>query len=615
MLLPNAPHADRSLGETIGRYQLLGEIARGGMGIVYVAASQGPAGFSKLIALKELRPDLAGDDELLTMFLDEARMAARLTHPNIVHTHDVEEHDGRHFIAMEYLEGRSFYSVLKRFAPRGGFPQRMALSVLRDVLAALDYAHELTGLDGRPLGFVHRDVSPHNIFVTYEGHVKVIDFGIAKARDSSLETRTGVLKGRANYMAPEQLVRRSDRRSDVFSVGAILFEVLSGRRLWQGMSEIEIVAALSRGDIPSLDVPDRELAPSLLHACKRALSARPEERFATAAELRDVLDQHLWATRGAPRNREISEALLGQFEVERQRMRAFIEGALGRLHAGESGRLEVLPQPEPLEGSTGSRRGSSSYLRTPSVAGVRLGTPSTRSTVRPPTTVAQSLLLEPLPREPDWRSLLMRWRNGLVGTALGVVFVATVALVALPHAAPPVVEPLLPAAPPPVSAPPLPAAAPVVAASRSDETIILSVGVSPSSAQIYVDDQLVPSNPFIGRYPRANDIHHVRAVAPGHLAKERTVSFADNVMIDLSLNSAPSPPSRSGPPRREPPRRVEPARPPAPVVVARPPAPPPPAPSPPVEPPRAEHRADIAPRGEGEAPRRRSIDTNNPYGD
>src|SRR5256714_1126993 len=266
-------HTDHSLGDVVGRYRLLGEMARGGMGIVYVAAAQGPAGFSKLVALKELRPDLVEDDEFLTMFLEEARMAARLNHPNIVQTNDVDESHGRHFIAMEYLEGRSLYHVVKRFGTRGGFPQRMALSVLRDVLSALDYAHELTGFDGKPLGFVHRDVSPHNIFLTFEGHTKVIDFGIAKARDSSLETKTGVLKGRANYMAPEQLLRRADRRSDIFSVGAVLFEVLSGRRLWQGMGEIEILAALTRGEIPSLHAVRPDTPAALVQICHQALAA------------------------------------------------------------------------------------------------------------------------------------------------------------------------------------------------------------------------------------------------------------------------------------------------------------------------------------------------------
>ncbi len=333
MLIPKTDHV---LGDTVGRYRLLGELARGGMGIVYVAAAQGPAGFSKLVALKELRPDLVEDGEFLTMFMEEARVAARLNHPNIVQTNDVDASDGRHFIAMEYLEGRSFYHVLKRFAGRGGFPQRMALSVLRDALAALDYAHEVTGFDGQPLGFVHRDISPHNIFVTFEGHTKVIDFGIAKARDSSLETKTGILKGRASYMAPEQLLRRADRRSDLFSVGAILFEILCGRRLWQGMGEIEILAGLTRGEVPSLQTVRPETSSELVEICERALAVNPDHRYATAAEMRDAIDHYLWSSGGAPRHREMSDMLLQEFETERQSRRLLLEGALMRLQAGDS---------------------------------------------------------------------------------------------------------------------------------------------------------------------------------------------------------------------------------------------------------------------------------------
>ncbi|HWE28699.1 MAG TPA: serine/threonine-protein kinase, partial [Polyangia bacterium] len=580
---------------------MLGEVARGGMGIVYVAAAQGPAGFSKLVALKELRPDLTEDEEFLAMFQQEARTAARLNHPNIVQTNDVDESDGRHFIAMEYLEGRSFYHVLKRFQSRGGFPQRLALSVLRDALAALDYAHELTGLDGAPLGFVHRDVSPHNIFVTYEGHTKVIDFGIAKARDSSLETKTGVLKGRVNYMAPEQLRRRADRRSDIFAVGVILFEILSGRRLWQGMGEIEILAALTRGEIPSLRGLRPDLPPALLDICDRALAEGPEHRFATAAEMRDAIDQHLWATGGAPRTREISEAVLLELDGERQRTRGLIDGALLRLQAGDCGQLETLDAPEPGESSRrGSGRGTgrsfagdlrsshgrgdsrsfagsprtvsghtNSQLRAlnggqPSFSGKqpsfgsvaeqrsfaseqrsaaqRRQGQSTTGVERSHLSVVSALeqpTLEPLPPDSDWSPNFARNRAWLIGAALTVVFMATTALVALRDVPPPVVA----AAPAPAAAAaavaPRPAAAlplTIPAPRAQDDTIVLSIGVTPSTAQIWLDGTLLPSNPFVGRFARSDWNHRLRAVAPGHQPKERTVTFDDNVMIELSLD-------------------------------------------------------------------------------
>ena len=626
MLMPNTNYA---LGDTVGRYRLLGELARGGMGIVYVAAAQGPAGFSKLVALKELRPDLVEDEEFLTMFLEEARMAARLNHPNIVQTNDVDEQDGRHFIAMEYLEGRSLYHVVKRFVARGGFPQRMALSVLRDALSALDYAHELCGFDGHPLGFVHRDVSPHNIFITFEGHTKVIDFGIAKARDSSLETKTGVLKGRANYMAPEQLLRRADRRSDIFSIGAILFEILSGRRLWQGMGEIEILAALTRGEIPSLQAVRPETPAALVNACQKALSARPEDRFATAVEMRDALDQHLWATGGAPRTREVSEALLSEFDAERQRARALIEGALFRLQAGQGGTLEALELHDPRDVTLDSRRGSG---RSHSERG---GFSNERSVRREPSRVTShrelamasgsmvsrnaAVVLEPLPPSPGSLAPSRRGTWLVVG-ALGAVFVVTTAVVALQRTPPTAPETTL-APPSPVA---VPGAAPrelPVPSMHVDDTILISVGVTPSTAQIFIDGEQMPSNPFIGRFVKAGGSHRLRAVAPGYQPKERTVSFADNAMIDLSLSPTPSsgwsssrresPSSR----RESPGRRAEPppsrqgaaaAAPPiAPALVAEPPA----------RAERPERKGDISPRGEWEPPRKRNIDTTNPYGE
>ena len=645
-------HTDHSLGDVVGRYRLLGEMARGGMGIVYVAAAQGPAGFSKLVALKELRPDLVEDDEFLTMFLEEARMAARLNHPNIVQTNDVDESHGRHFIAMEYLEGRSLYHVTKRFGQRGGFPQRMAISVLRDVLSALDYAHELTGFDGKPLGFVHRDVSPHNVFVTFEGHTKVIDFGIAKARDSSLETKTGVLKGRANYMAPEQLTRRADRRCDIFSVGAILFEVLSGRRLWQGMGEIEILAALTRGEIPSLQAVRPETSPILVEICTRALAPRPEDRFATAAEMRDALDQHLWATGGAPRHRDVADVLAKEFDEERQRVRALIEGALFRLQAGESGRLEALDFRDPRDQAHDSRRGSgrsgsgggdrslhtassiSAVRHTPSIVGyappsVVQPTPSAlhelpgvqlSSVVRAGGTLPQtsSAMLEPLEESPGWVTRIWRDQPWVVAGAFMVVFVATTVAVALHH--PPARE----AQPELLPPPPVPAAQVALPKPSAPEMIVFSVSVTPSSAIIAIDGQPMPSNPFVGHFPKATGTHRIRATAPGHQPKERLVSFDDNVMIDLSLQptpAAPSPPqhaqSERAPSRRwEPPRHdVAPARHDPPPPPARPAAIATPSVAPAAVAAPSRDRQDIAPRGEWEPPRKRIIDSNNPYGD
>jgi serine/threonine-protein kinase len=542
-----------SLGDSIGRYRLIAELARGGMGIVYVGASQGPGGFSKLVAIKELKPELAQDGDFLTMFLDEARMAARLNHPNIVQTNDVDQHDGRHFIAMEYLEGRSLYFAQKRFATKGGLPQRVVLNVLRDVLSALDYAHELTSADGKLLGFVHRDISPQNVFLTFDGHTKVIDFGIAKARDSSLETKTGVLKGRVSYMAPEQLAHECDRRTDIFSVGVILAEAVTGRRLWHGLNEVEVLTRLVRGELPPLEGTGR-----LIEICRQALRPRPEDRYATAAEMRDALDEYLWTQGGPPRPREVSTVLLREFEVERNKRRALVEVALGRLTAGESGTLATL---DPRE---------------------------TESRSIPSTSRHNASVVAPLPQPEPPPDVALRPRPSRLWLGAGVLsFTALVLAISLPRSAP--IEP------------PKPQIAPVTHALPAPETVVLSVNVVPLNAQLFLDEELLPSNPFLGRFPKSTQTHRLRAVAPGHLAKERLVSFSDNVMIDLALAPRALPPSRP-PPRAA--RRSEP--PPArPVSVETPPVP---------QPARAP-AGDIQPRGAGEPPRRRSIDSTNPYGD
>jgi serine/threonine-protein kinase len=589
------PHGSPTFGEHIGRYQLVAELARGGMGIVYVAVTQGPAGFSKLVALKELRPELVEDPDALAMFLDEARLAARLTHPNIVLTQDVSENEGRHFIAMEYLEGRSLNQVLRRFAPRGGLPHRLALTVLRDVLSALDYAHALTDAGGRPLGFVHRDVSPHNVIVTYDGHTKVIDFGIAKARDSSLETRTGVFKGRASYMAPEQLTQKADRRTDLFAVGVILFEVATGRRLWHGMTDLEMLGCLTRGDVPGLSRLGEEVPEPLRRIVKTALAVRPEGRYSTAAEMRDALDEYLWATGGPPRPKEIGALVSREFDVERHRIRAVVDASLARLAEGGGGELETLAPADPRDGSrrTGSIPGSTNG------SDLRVGFD----------------VLSPAPQGPKTKILQALGDNRLmIGAALlGVAFLITMVTVALRRDPAPRTEPVVAALPAarPAAALPTVTALPSLAAPA---TIRLSVSVSPAAAEVLIDGEPMPSNPFLGSFPRSTTMHRVRATAQGYEPKERLVSFDEDVMLDLNLTPRSTPASswRAAPAATKPPPAHAPhERPPVPPTRAA--TTPPPTSAPP--PPRSTAPLDIQPRTDGERPRRRVIDTANPYGD
>ena len=274
------------------------------MGIVYLALAQGPGGFTKLKVVKRLRPDIADDPRARQMFLDEAKLAARLLHPNIVQTNEVG-FDGKHyFLEMEYLEGQSLHALMRR----AGFahvvvPLDVTLWILAQALAGLHHAHELRDLDGAPLSVVHRDVSPHNVLITYDGNVKVLDFGIAKAADSRDETATGAVKGKITYMSPEQAARRpADRRADIFAAGVILWEALAGKRLWSDLGDLEILVKLQEG-VPSPLTARADLDPDLVAICLRAVAPNPDERFATAAEMQAALEDHLEAkgTRVGPR--------------------------------------------------------------------------------------------------------------------------------------------------------------------------------------------------------------------------------------------------------------------------------------------------------------------------
>src|SRR6478609_2122263 len=208
--------------QRLGRYRLIAEIGRGGMAEVYLALLEGDLGFNKLLVLKRIRPELAEDPEMMAMFLDEARLSARLHHANVVETHEVAQEDGHTFMVMEYLEGQSLHRILHRLRRHGGLPKAMHFQILADMLAGLHHAHELSDWDETPLGVVHRDVTPQNVFVTYDGRVKVVDFGIAKVRGASSETRAGVVKGKVAYMAPEQARGEPvDRRTDIFAAGVM----------------------------------------------------------------------------------------------------------------------------------------------------------------------------------------------------------------------------------------------------------------------------------------------------------------------------------------------------------------------------------------------------------
>jgi serine/threonine-protein kinase len=206
--------------QEIGRYRVLTELGQGGTANVYLAVSSSLEGFNKLVVLKRMKPQLSSEPGFATMFLDEARLAARLSHANIVQTYEVTKDGELPVIVMEYLEGQTLANIIARSSERSSLALHHHLSIISESLTGLQYSHDLRDFDDKPLQVVHRDMTPHNVFVTFDGQVKILDFGIAKLSGSLVETESGVIKGKLRYIPPEQIVNEGvDRRADVYSVG------------------------------------------------------------------------------------------------------------------------------------------------------------------------------------------------------------------------------------------------------------------------------------------------------------------------------------------------------------------------------------------------------------
>jgi serine/threonine-protein kinase len=272
-------------------YKILRKLGKGGMAEVFLARQEGMAGLRRLTVVKKLLPQLSSVDDVSEMLLDEARIAAQLTHPNIVQIYELGKDEGQYFIAMEFVDGCDLATLARIERHRSGrVPLRLTLRVVAEAAMGLDYAHRQAGLDGRPLNIVHRDVSPHNILCSREGAVKVTDFGIAKAVGKAQVTQVGVVKGKVQYMAPEQYTGGSvDHRSDIFSLGVILYQLTVGRlpRVTEGGDVV--MRRVVEGKIPRPSELRSDYPDELEAIVMRALAQNPDERFPDAASLRDDL--------------------------------------------------------------------------------------------------------------------------------------------------------------------------------------------------------------------------------------------------------------------------------------------------------------------------------------
>jgi len=286
---------ERATPTTIGRYELCFELASGGMASVYLARAEGSPGFEKLVALKRIHPHLASEKGYVEMFLDEARIASRITHPNVCTVFDFGEADGEYFIAMEYLVGEPLSRVHRRVMANAAqrtstlLPARMA-RVIAQACEGLHAAHELKDADGESLSVVHRDVSAENLFVTYDGATQVVDFGIAHARQRIHQTEAGQVKGTFPYMAPEQMTAAVvDRRVDVWALGAVLWELLTLRRLFLRDTDVNTMYAVLSSEIKPPSEYRPEIPPELDEIVLKALQRNPDERWQTAREMGKAL--------------------------------------------------------------------------------------------------------------------------------------------------------------------------------------------------------------------------------------------------------------------------------------------------------------------------------------
>jgi formylglycine-generating enzyme required for sulfatase activity/serine/threonine protein kinase len=368
-----------------GKYRLLGELGVGGMATVYLAMASGPASFRKLVVVKQIRADAAEDPHFVAMFMDEARVAARLSHPNVVGTFEVGAHEGRHFLAMEYVDGASYHAVRSRLwkAPRKGrsepFALRHSLRVLADALLGLHAAHTLVDYDGRPLHIVHRDVSPQNLLITFDGTAKIADFGIAKAADSVVQTEDGSLKGKVVYMAPEQAQRPSnqiDGRADLYAIGVLLYEAAIGDRRFPGLANHVVLWMLFNNEpAPDPVASTQGLPPSFDAVVARALAPKPEDRYPDALTFREAMEG-LLRDLGTPTTaHDVGRVIEAMFDSDRRKRRAVVEAHMAAVRAADE---EGQSGPAPLSlgkfqesQAASTKSGIGGGVREPTVPGVR----------------------------------------------------------------------------------------------------------------------------------------------------------------------------------------------------------------------------------------------------
>lgn len=474
----------------VGPYWYLAELARGGMAQVFAVAVESSIGLEQIAVLKRMKADLTDEEEFQQMFLDEARLAARLEHPNIVRTLDFGLEGASPFLVMEYLAGQPLSRIvaaLRKGEVELSLPLR--LTIVAEVLAALDYAHGLEDFRGEPMNVVHRDVTLSNVIVTYDGRVKLVDFGIATGTLRQAETGVGVLKGKAKYMAPEQhRGEKVGQRVDLFAAGVLAYELCSLECPWGD----DVVRYQDRPPVRPLAELVEDIDPAIVDWVGRALAEEPEHRWPTARAMREELDRLIGPEQGPSPMKALGAEMSRAFRVDRERVTAVLRERRAEAREAWAGmteeeRREVQTQAQPpptlLELDAQAPEPTSVSLRPPRVD----------------------------PSRPLWPLLV----GATISVALGAAFLLRGA----------------------ASTERAPSVAPASSATTTPTEVEMYIVATPPDAEIAVDGVAVQDNPHTARFARAGSSHVVRVQANGHRTKEVEVVAGRDHVVRVRLDA------------------------------------------------------------------------------
>jgi eukaryotic-like serine/threonine-protein kinase len=521
--------ASAGLPKRVGRYVALHPIGVGGMARVYLGARHTPQGLLEQIAIKELKADAAEDHRVLAAFLGEARIATRLDHPNVVRCHEVVAEPPNYYLAMEFIAGQSLLQIVRRLGWHG-IPRDVHIWLLTRLLAGLEHAHELADARGQPFGIVHRDVSPSNLMVGYDGQVKLLDFGIAKASGAVATTHERPVRGKLGYIAPEQcLGEPANARSDLYAVGVMLWEAVARRRRLSGETPSAILRARLEDSEQPLDVTCPDAPPALLAIARRALARLPAARYSSAREMRRDLEQYLAAQPDEVGQPLVAALMQRHFAPDRAKLQEVIEA-----HGLTAPSRSVAPPSEnPAAGDA-----------VPARALLPDGLADEPEEITSPIPVDNALLImskvessKPIapsvPPVAQKRLRLARWLlpAGLAAAALGGLLL----IKAEPKLRPVAHTETTNTARPNLALAARAAVGQAPANAASQGKVALRIEVKPSHTRIRLDGRLLKGNPYLTTVERDSLEHELSMTAEGHKPATRTLRFDDDVDMEINL--------------------------------------------------------------------------------